>query len=274
MSEEKGQEAPEAEAETEVNADADAEAEPEVKADAEEEVEAPEDEPPPAEPEDAFVAAPGILGRKVGMTQIFSADGNRLPVTIIEAGPCVVVQVKTRERDGYDALQLGFGDIRPKLVSMPRKGHFTAHGVEPTRLLREIRLEEPLPDAAPGSIVTCEAFDADELVDVIGVSKGKGFTGVMKRHGFKGAKATHGTHEHFRHGGSIGAAADPSRVFKGTKMPGQMGNARVTVQNLKVVRVVPEKNLLMVRGAVPGPNGGYVMVRKSLKATRRAKAKV
>ncbi len=136
MSEEKGQEAPDAEAETEAKADAEAEAETEVKADAEEEVEAPGDEPPPAEPEDAFVAAPGILGRKVGMTQIFSADGNRLPVTIIEAGPCVVVQVKTRERDGYDALQLGFGDIRPKLVSMPRKGHFTAHGVEPTRLLR------------------------------------------------------------------------------------------------------------------------------------------
>lgn len=278
MSEEKGQEAPEAEAETEVKADAEtevkADAETEVKADAEEEVEAPEDEPPPAEPEDAFVAAPGILGRKVGMTQIFSADGNRLPVTIIEAGPCVVVQVKTRERDGYDALQLGFGDVRPKLVSMARKGHFTAHGVEPTRLLREIRLEEPLPDAAPGRIVTCEAFDADELVDIIGVSKGRGFAGVMKRHGFKGAKASHGTHEHFRHGGSIGAAANPSRVFKGTKMPGQMGNTRVTVQNLKVLRVVPEKNLLIVRGAVPGPNGGYVVVRKSLKAARRAKAKV
>ncbi|MEE8219139.1 MAG: 50S ribosomal protein L3 [bacterium] len=220
------------------------------------------------------MAAPGILGRKVGMTQVFSAEGDRVQVTVIEAGPCVVVQVKTRERDGYDALQVGFGSVRPKRVTRPRAGHFTAHGVEPTRFLREIRLEEPLPDAAPGRLVTCECFEAGELVDVTGVSKGRGFTGVMKRYGFKGAPASHGTHEHFRHGGAIGAAATPGRVFKGTRMPGHMGNARVTVQNLLVVRVVPEQNLLMVRGAVPGPSGGFVMVRKSLKAGRRAKATV
>ncbi|MEE9196584.1 MAG: 50S ribosomal protein L3 [bacterium] len=220
------------------------------------------------------MAAPGILGRKVGMTQVFSAGGDRVQVTVIEAGPCVVVQVKTRERDGYDALQVGFGSVRPKRVTKPRAGHFTAHGVEPTRFLREIRLEEPLPDAAPGRLVTCECFEAGELVDVTGVSKGRGFTGVMKRYGFKGAPASHGTHEHFRHGGAIGAAATPGRVFKGTKMPGHMGNARVTVQNLQVVRVVPEQNLLVVRGAVPGPSGGFVMVRKSLKAGRRAKATV
>ncbi|MEE9305164.1 MAG: 50S ribosomal protein L3 [bacterium] len=220
------------------------------------------------------MAAPGILGRKVGMTQVFSAEGDRVQVTVIEAGPCVVVQVKTRERDGYDALQVGFGSVRPKRVTRPRAGHFTAHGVEPTRFLREIRLEEPLPDAAPGRLVTCECFEAGELVDVTGVSKGRGFAGVMKRYGFKGAPASHGTHEHFRHGGAIGAAATPGRVFKGTRMPGHMGNARVTVQNLQVVRVVPEQNLLVVRGAVPGPSGGFVMVRKSLKAGRRAKATV
>ncbi|MFQ6673119.1 MAG: 50S ribosomal protein L3 [Candidatus Tectimicrobiota bacterium] len=208
------------------------------------------------------------------MTQIFSPEGDRVPVTIIEAGPCVVVQVKTREKDGYEALQMGFGAVRPKRVSRPRLGHFASHGVEPTRLLREIRLEEPLDEAAPGRVVTCESFEAGELVDVTGVSKGRGFAGVVKRHGFRGAKATHGTHEHFRHGGAIGAAATPGRVFKGTRMPGQMGNARVTVQNLEVIRILPEENLLMVRGAVPGPNGAYVVVRKSLKAARRAKAAV
>ncbi|MFQ5892747.1 MAG: 50S ribosomal protein L3 [Nitrospinota bacterium] len=208
------------------------------------------------------------------MTQVFSPEGNREPVTVIEAGPCVVVQVKTRDRDGYDALQIGFGAVRPKRVSKPRLGHFAAHGVEPARLLREIRLEEALPEAAPGRVVTCESFETGELVDVTGVSKGRGFTGVMKRHGFKGSKATHGTHEYFRHGGAIGGAATPGRVFKGTRMPGQTGSARVTVQNLEVVRVIPEENLLMVRGAVPGPTGGYVMVRKSLKAARRTKAAV
>jgi len=179
VSEEKGQEAPEAEAETEAKADA--EAETEVKADAEEEVEVPEDEPPPAEPEDAFVAAPGILGRKVGMTQIFSADGNRLPVTIIEAGPCVVVQVKTRERDGYDALQLGFGDVRPKLVSMPRKGHFTAHGVEPTRLLREIRLEEPLPLEIPMTSTSSSASKASQVTMPPGAASGRGSSRRISR---------------------------------------------------------------------------------------------
>ncbi len=286
MSDEKSQEAAEAEAEIEAQAaegtagevteaDVEAEAEAVEEAAADEAADAPEDEEaPPAEPEPGTLAAPGILGRKVGMTQVFSAEGDRVQVTVIEAGPCVVVQVKTRERDGYDALQVGFGSVRPKRVTRPRAGHFTAHGVEPTRFLREIRLEEPLPDAAPGRLVTCECFEAGELVDVTGVSKGRGFTGVMKRYGFKGAPASHGTHEHFRHGGAIGAAATPGRVFKGTRMPGHMGNARVTVQNLQVVRVVPEQNLLMVRGAVPGPSGGFVMVRKSLKAGRRAKATV
>lgn len=300
MSDEKSQEAAEAEAEIEEQvaeetageatgaegeadveaadesaADMEAEAEAVEEAAADEAADAPEDEETsPAEPEPGTLAAPGILGRKVGMTQVFSAEGDRVQVTVIEAGPCVVVQVKTRERDGYDALQVGFGSVRPKRVTRPRAGHFAAHGVEPTRFLREIRLEEPLPDAAPGRLVTCECFEAGELVDVTGVSKGRGFTGVMKRYGFKGAPASHGTHEHFRHGGAIGAAATPGRVFKGTRMPGHMGNARVTVQNLQVVRVVPEQNLLMVRGAVPGPNGGFVMVRKILKASRRAKAAV
>jgi large subunit ribosomal protein L3 len=264
-----------AEAPDEASAGVEAEAEAVEDAVSDEAAEASEDEETsPADPESGPLSAPGILGRKVGMTQVFSSEGDRVPVTVIEAGPCVVVQVKTRERDGYDALQMGFGSVRPKRVSKPRAGHFLAHGVEPTRLLREVRLDEPLPDAAPGRLVTCEGFEAGELVDVTGVSKGRGFTGVMKRHGFKGSPASHGTHEHFRHGGSIGAAAAPSRVFKGTRMPGQMGNARVTVQNLELVRVVPEQNLLMIRGAVPGPSGGFVMVRKSLKAGQRAKSAV
>lgn len=275
MSDEKTREAAEAEGEADAPEVAEeAAADVEAEAEADEAVDALEDGEPETKPELGPIAAPGILGRKVGMTQIFSAEGDRVPVTVIEAGPCVLVQVKTRERDGYDALQLGFGTVRPKRVSKPRAGHFSAHGVEPTRLLREIRLEEPMPDAAPGRLVTCECFEVGELVDVTGVSKGRGFAGVMKRHGFKGSQASHGTHEHFRHGGAIGAAAAPSRVFKGTRMPGQMGNARVTVQNLQVVRVLPGENLLMVCGAVPGPNGGYVMVRKSLKASKRAKAAV
>lgn len=246
-----------------------AEAEPEEAP--EEEAEAAEAAEADSEPEVGPVAAPGILGRKISMTQVFTADGDLVPVTVIEAGPCVVVQVKTRDKDGYDALQMGFGSVRPKVVNKPEKGHFEARGLEPRRLLKEIRLEEPLPEAAPGRMVTCESFKAGDLVDVIGVSKGRGFTGVMKRHGFAGAPGSHGTHESFRHGGSIGAAAYPSRVFKGTKMPGQMGNSRVTVQNLKVVRVMPKHNLIMVLGAVPGPNGGNVVLRKSLKESRRAK---
>lgn len=264
MSEEQVKEVVEAEAEAEEEAGEEAEAE--------EPSEAPEEEAVSEEPEDSPLAAPGILGRKLSMTQIFTAEGDCVPVTVIEAGPCVVVQVKTQERDGYDALQLGFGAVRPKRVSKPRKGHFAAHGVEPSRILREVRLEEPLPDAAPGKVVTCASFEIGELVDVTGISKGRGFTGVVKRHGFSGAPASHGTHEKFRHGGSIGAAATPSRVFKGKKMPGQMGNTRVTIQNLRVLRLLPEQNLLLVLGAVPGPNGSFLMVRKSVKASRRAKA--
>jgi large subunit ribosomal protein L3 len=167
---------------------------------------------------------------------------------------------------------LGFGAIRPKRVNKPRMGHFAAQGLEPARVLREVRLEEPLPDAAPGKVVSCASFESGELVDVTGISKGRGFTGVMKRHGFSGSPGSHGTSQYRRHGGAIGAAATPGRVFKGKKMPGQMGNKRVTIQNLQVLRVVPEQNLLMVIGAVPGPNGGYVMVRKSVKASRKAKA--
>lgn len=283
MSEEKAKEAAAAEAEVETEeapeapeaheAEKEPEApEPEEAGEAEEAEEASLEEPEEPEAEEGPLAAPGILGRKLGMTQIFSAEGDRLPVTVIEAGPCVVVQVKTKERDGYDALQLGFGSVRAKRINKPRAGHFASRGVEPTRVLREVRLDEALPEAAPGKVVTCESFEMGELVDVTGVSKGRGFTGVMKRHNFAGAPGSHGTHEHFRHGGAIGAAATPSRVFKGKKMPGQMGNARVTVQNLKVVRVVPQQNLIMLRGAVPGPNGAHVLVRKSLKASRRAKA--
>ena len=264
MSEEQGQDVQEAEAEEQ---EAEASSDEAAEASAEEEVATEEEEE-----RETPLASPGILGRKLGMTQIFSAAGDSESVTVIEAGPCAVVQVKTQERDGYDAVQLGFGAVRTKRVTKPRLGHFAAHGVEPTRVLREIRLKEPVPEAAPGKFVTCESFSAGELVDVTGISKGKGFAGVVKRHGFSGAPASHGTHEKFRHGGSIGMASTPSRVFKGMKMPGQMGNARVTVQNLKILRVIPEENLLMVSGAVPGPTGAYVMVRKSVKAPRRAEA--
>jgi large subunit ribosomal protein L3 len=211
----------------------------------------------------------GLIGRKVGMTQVFSAEGEVIPVTAIEAGPCWVVQKKTVERDGYTAVQLGFGEKKIKRTTKPLQGHFRRGGVSPKRWLREFHVDSAtLETMQEGQVVSGEVFADLRYVDVTGTSKGRGFAGVMKRHRFRGKNMSHGTHESFRRGGSVGASSDPSRVFKNTRMAGQFGNARVTTQNLEVVRFLQEHNLLLVKGAVPGPNGGMVLVRASRKQPR------
>jgi large subunit ribosomal protein L3 len=209
----------------------------------------------------------GILGTKLGMTQIFD-DTRAIPVTVIKAGPCFVAQVKTEEHDGYAAVQLAFGRVRPKDVTRPAKGHFDKHGAEPARHLVELRTDDAS-SYSPGQEIRADVFAAGERADVVGVSKGKGFAGVMKRHGFAGLSASHGTERKHRSPGAVGACATPSRVFKGMRMAGQMGNERVTVLNLEVIRADAERNLLLVRGAVPGPEGGLVMVRSAVKAPAR-----
>ncbi len=211
----------------------------------------------------------GIIGRKLGMTQLFSDDGDVVPVTAIEAGPCWIIQKKTKERDGYTAVQLGFGEKKVKRTTKPLQGHFQRTQVSPKRWLREFRVDEAaLRELQEGQEVSAEIFADFRYVDVIGTSKGRGFSGVMKRHNFRGKNRSHGTHEAFRGGGSVGAGADPARIFKNTRMPGQYGNARVTICNLEIVRLVTEQNLLLVKGAVPGPNGGMVCVRASKKQPR------
>jgi large subunit ribosomal protein L3 len=208
----------------------------------------------------------GILGEKLGMTQVFTDEGRAVPVTVIKAGPCRVVQVKTAESDGYAAIQLGFG--QRKRTSRPLKGHFDKAGLdEPVRHIVELRLDDASEYEA-GQEVRADVFQPGDRADVIGVSKGKGFAGVMKRHNFSGLRATHGTERKHRSPGAIGACATPSRVFRGTKMAGHMGHERVTVLNLEVVEVDPERNLLLVKGAVPGPIGGLVMVRTGVKAKK------
>ena len=206
----------------------------------------------------------GLLGRKVGMTQIYLEDGTAVPVTVLECGPCTVLQVRTEERDGYHALQLGFADKKRKAASQAERGHAKKVDAEPKRFVREIRQETAV-DVAEGHTMTVEVFNEIKRVDVIGTSKGRGFTGVLKRHGFKGLRATHGVKRMHRHPGSSGPSADPAHTRKGIKKPGQHGNSRTTVRNLKVVRVDPTNNLLLVRGAVPGPNGGYITVRQTNK---------
>jgi large subunit ribosomal protein L3 len=204
----------------------------------------------------------GLLGKKVGMTQIFTEDGLAVPVTVIQAGPCLVVQRKGAAKEGYDSVQLGFVEERaPKHVNQPRNGHFKVAGVAPTRRIREFRIDAE-EEWKPGDEVKCSLFSVDDYVDVIGVSKGKGFQGVIKRHGFAGGGATHGSMFH-RAPGSIGQASDPSRVYPGTKMPGQTGGKRITVKNLRVVKIDEERNLLFVRGAVPGPRQGYLTIRRA-----------
>lgn len=208
-------------------------------------------------------SAPGILGKKIGMTQIFEDNGRVVPVTVLQAGPCVVVQRKTAGRDGYEAIQIGLVDfLREKLVNRPARGHFTKAGVEPMRFLREFRLADGSASWKAGDRILADGFRPKEKVDVIGTSKGKGFQGVVKRHNFRGGRATHGSMFH-RAPGSIGQSAYPSRVFKGVRLPGHMGSERVTVRNLEIVEVRPEDNVILVRGAVPGARGGFVQIRRA-----------
>lgn len=203
----------------------------------------------------------GIIGKKLGMTQIFAADGTVTPVTVVKAGPCVVVQRKTVSTDGYEAVQLGFVDDKaPKKVNKPMKGHFDKAGIPPTRVLKEVRVQNG-DEASVGDKVLVDQFAENDLVEIIGTSKGRGFAGFIKRHGFGGGRDTHGSMFH-RAPGSIGASAYPSRVIKGTRMAGHMGVERKTVKNLKIVRVNADENLLMIKGALPGPTGAYVLIKK------------
>jgi large subunit ribosomal protein L3 len=224
----------------------------------------------------------GILGRKVGMTQIFTEQGDAVPVTVIQAGPCHVLQIRTPDRDGYEAVQIGYGDKPRRLARRSERGHVavlsskaarkrSASGVEtvekadaePKKFVREIR--GPVNGAAVGQELKVDLFEGVAAVDVVGISKGRGFSGAMKRHNFSGQRATHGVKKCHRHMGGTSMATYPGRTFPGKKMPGQYGNTRVTSRNLKVVKIDAENNLLMVRGAVPGPNGGYVMVQETNK---------
>jgi len=235
----------------------------------------------------------GLLGRKVGMTQVYDEDGDLVPVTVIEAGPCVVLQLRTLERDGYEAVQLGYDDkkrpvggrrSRRSQARRSERGHVTAlsskrskaraeAGIEPLekadsepkRFIREFRVDGENVDLEVGQTLTVELFAETSFVDVIGTSKGRGFTGVMKRHNFSGQRASHGVKRVHRHAGSIGMSADPARVLKGTRMPGQYGNTRSTVRHLQVVRVDAETNSLLIKGAVPGPPGGYLTIRPTNK---------
>ena len=208
----------------------------------------------------------GLIGRKVGMTQIYEESGKVIPVTVIEAGPCPIVQVKTQERDGYRAVQLGFGKRKESKFNSPIKGHFAKAETPPTRVLREFRVES-LEEVAVGNTVDASLFSEGELVDVTGISKGHGFTGVVKRYGFAGGKKSHGGEQDLRRPGSIGASATPSRVFKGKKMPGRYGAKRHTVQNLQVIQADAERNLLVVKGAIPGPPNGLLLIRKAAKVS-------
>jgi len=216
----------------------------------------------------------GLLGRKIGMTAVFGDDGSHVPVTVIQAGPCTITGVRTKAKDGYDALQLGF-EPKKKNVTKPMQGHFKKLGVGAVGVVRELRLDkaaaEKLDSYAVGQTLAVDIFTPGELVDVVGTTKGKGFQGGVKRHNWKGGEASHGSMFH-RAPGSIGASSDPSRVWPGHKLPGRMGGDRMTMLNLPVVRVMPEQNLVLIRGAVPGANGSLLMVRKSVKTRAAAKA--
>lgn len=207
--------------------------------------------------------SPGILGKKIGMTQVFRPDGQAVPVTLLKAGPCLVVQRKTPTVDGYDAIQMGLVEfVKPQRINKPATGHLKKAGVEGARFLRELRLGPGDDDLKPGDKVLVDQFKPRDKVDVIGVSKGRGFAGLVKRHHFRGGANTHGSMFH-RAAGSIGASSYPSRVLPGMRMAGHMGAAQVTVRNLEVIDVDAEDNVLVVKGAVPGPNGSYVVVRRS-----------
>src|SRR5436190_22349255 len=211
------------------------------------------------------MAQKGILGRKLGMTQIFD-DANRVvPVTVVEAGPCRVVQIRTPERDGYAAVQLSFGTTKASRLSKAELGHLKGADAEPSKYLAELRVDD-LSGFEIGQVLKADVFEAGERVDVTGISKGHGFSGVMKRHNFQGQGASHGNHKKHRAPGAIGACATPARVFKGVRMAGQYGNTRVTTLNLEVVEGDAERNLLLIKGAVPGPSGGLVFVRNAVKS--------
>jgi len=204
---------------------------------------------------------PGLIGKKIGMTSVFSAEGKNIPCTVIEAGPCVVTQVKTMETDGYEAIQMAFDEKKEKSTSKPMQGHFKKAGTSPKAKLVELKeFEEELKQ---GDQVTVDMFGEDVFVDITGFSKGKGFQGVVKRHGFHGVGGeTHGQHDRQRAPGSLGGSSFPSRVFKGMRMAGRTGGDRIKVENLRVIKVIPENNLLMVKGSVPGPKGSYLIIEK------------
>ncbi len=205
----------------------------------------------------------GIIGKKIGMTSIFDASGKNIPCTVIEAGPCVVTQIKTKETDGYDAIQLGFEEKREKLVSKALKGHFAKANTTPKKVLAEFTRFEKGQQKTFGEILTVDIFVEGEFIDVVGISKGKGFQGVVKRHGFSGVgQATHGQHNRERAPGSLGASSWPSRVFKGMRMGGRTGGNRVKMINLQIMKLIPEKNLVVVKGSVPGPNGSYLILER------------
>ena len=206
-----------------------------------------------------------LIGKKLGMTQVFDEKGNVVPVTVIEAGPCPVVYLKTQDNDGYEAVQLGFGDIRVKKVTKPLAGHFKKQGVGPRKTLREFKLER---DVKVGDVLKADLFESGDKVDVVGTSKGKGTAGVIKRWHFSKLKESHGSGPVGRHPGSIGACSTPSRVYKGKKLAGHLGHERVTVQNLTVVKADGENNLLAIKGAVPGPKGGIVLISTAVKSVK------
>jgi large subunit ribosomal protein L3 len=212
----------------------------------------------------------GIIGKKIAMTQIFTEEGEAVPVTVVEAGPCVVTQIKTVKKEGYDALQMGFGEAKEKQLSKAQIGHFESKDLELRRHLAEMRVEDPS-SYRLGQEVTVDVFSKGDHVDITARSRGKGFAGVIKRHNFRGGPGSHGAHFH-RAPGAIGACATPSRVFKGSRMPGRMGAERVTALNLEIVDIKPERNLLLLKGSVPGPDGGLLLIRESVK-TRKKRGK-
>lgn len=207
----------------------------------------------------------GIVGKKLGMTQLFDANGNVVPVTVIEAGPCVISQKKTAENDGYEAVQIGYGDLKASKVNKPQKGHFQKGDVAPKKVLREFRFED-ISAMNVGDIIKADVFAEGESVDVRGTSKGKGYAGTIKRWNFGRLKETHGTGPVHRHAGSMGACSSPSRIYKGKQLPGHMGAERVTVQNLEIVKIDAENNLIAIKGAIPGPKGGIVVIADAVKA--------
>jgi large subunit ribosomal protein L3 len=205
----------------------------------------------------------GIIGKKIGMTSVYDENGKNIPCTLIEAGPCVVTQVRTKETDGYESIQMAYGELKDKHTNKAMKGHFAKAGVSPKKIVKEFTRFESGHQKKFGDILTVDIFVEGEYIDVIGTSKGKGFQGVVRRHNFGGVNdATHGQHNRGRAPGSIGASSYPSRVFKGMRMAGRMGNERVKQINLKIVKIIPEKNLIIVKGAVPGANGSYVIVER------------